>query len=305
MLAHETKKRGEEETPEAKARERWRLLLDRLGIRGTDEFEALVVDYLKSGLIEGAAVGRIIDRYLAEGRELAARARVQEFFERCVWHPEISEAELLGELRAMLPDIGLLDMFTVTSLHDQAMRLGGDASLARELIGGWLDTFRQRHPPGHEPELDPDFNYFRRPLHPDIAAEILAVQARQQSAVTVLDVCRRVREGHGWGTREETLMKSITPADYEAAILAATGADLKLLLLQSMDFLKNPGRYDSRLGGATQSFLDACQAIVQRGPGGRFSALIRDLFRDAGMESNLATPDPAAGGAAHGAAVAP
>jgi hypothetical protein len=43
MLARETKERGEEETPEAKAQERWRLLLDKLGILGTDEFEALVV----------------------------------------------------------------------------------------------------------------------------------------------------------------------------------------------------------------------------------------------------------------------
>lgn len=95
-------------------------------------------------------------------------------------------------------------------------------------------------------------------------------------------------------------MQSVTPADYEAAIDAATGADLKLLLLQSMAFLQNRSAYDSRFGGATQSFLEACQTIVQRTPSTRLCVLIRDLFRGAGKESELAAPVAvvAAGGTA-------
>jgi len=112
-------------------------------------------------------------------------------------------------------------------------------------------------------------------------------QARQQSSVTLLEVCKTIREDSGWGTRETYLMKSVTPADYQAAIRAATGADLKLLLLQSRHFLKNRGMYDSHFGSATQSFLAGCQAIVQSEPGERLSSLIRDLFNDAGMESEL------------------
>jgi hypothetical protein len=243
-------------------------------------------------LFEGAAVGQIIDRYVAEDRELAARRGVKEFSERCIWHPEITEAELLEELRAMLPDVGLMDMSSVTSLHYQAAKMAGGIGLARELIEGWLAAFRQRHPVGQEPEMDPDFDYFRRPLHPDIEAEIRATLARKQSNATLLDVCRKVRDEHGWGRREETLMKSATPADYEAAILATTGADLKLLLLQSMDFFRNRGMYDSHFGGATQSFLEACRAIVAREQGSRIARLIRDLFRDAGIETELT---PAAG----------
>lgn len=87
-------------------------------------------------------------------------------------------------------------------------------------------------------------------------------------------------------------MKSVTPADYEAAILTASGATLKLILLQSMDFFKNRGMYDGPFGGATQSFLEACRAIIAREPGSRMAALIHDLFRDAGLEAELT---PAAG----------
>jgi len=294
MVSNARTQRGEDETPEAKARERWRLLLDKLGIRGTDEFEVLVVAYLKSGLMESAAIGKIIDRYLAEGHALTARASAFDFFERCIWRPDISEEELVSELRAMLPNVGLLDMFAATSLHDQAMRLAGGADLAPEIIKAWISAFQEQHPAGQEPQVDSDFNFFGRPLHPDIEAEIRAMQKRQQSSVTVLDVCRKVREQRGWGTREESFMQSVTPADYETAIRSATGADLKLLLLQSMIFFKNPSQYDAHFGSANKSFLAACQAIVQREPDSRLGKLVRDVFDNAGKGSELTVPAAAA-----------
>lgn len=284
-------KEGEEESPYEKARERWRLLLDKLGIQGTDDFEALVVDYLKSGLIDVGAVGTIVDRYVAEGRQLAARTRAHDFFERSIWHLEIPEVQLLEELRAMLPDIGLLDMFTVTSLHRQASKLAGGAEVAGELVEGWISAFRARHPLGHdESRLDRDYNYSRRSLHPDIEAEVRALLARQQSTATLLEVCRRVSEDQSWGSREDSLMRSITPADYEAAITAATGHDLKLILLQSMDFMKNRNAYEGSFGSGIESFVVACRAIVHREPDSRLGRLVRELFSDAGMESVLVLP---------------
>lgn len=287
MVARETKKHDGEETPEEKARIRWRLLINQLGIRGTDEFEVLVVDYLKSGLLEGAAVSQIIDRYLAEDRRLATRARFQEFFERSIWHPEVMEAELLQEIRAMLPDVGMLDMYSVTSLHDEATSLSGGAALANELVANWLAAFRERHPAGQESNFDSDFNPFRRPLHPSISAEVSAMQARHQSTTTLLEVCRRVGHAHAWGRREEAFMAAITVADYETEILTARGADLKLILLQSMEFLTKRATYDKHFGNGIQNFLGACRAIVAREPDSRISRLLRSLFRDAGMEPDL------------------
>lgn len=281
--AWHTGNRDKEQTPETKAQERWLLLLDKLSIRGTGDYENLVVDYLKSGLFEGEAVGRVIDRYVAQGRDLAVESRVKEFFHRCVWHPEITEAELLKDVGAILPDVGLLDMFSVTSLHDEAKSLAGGASLAQELVDGWLAAFRQRHAVEHDPLLDRPVNPFRRPLHPEIEAEILAAQVRQRSNATVLEVCRTVRDNGAWGDREKLFMRSVTPADYEAEILATTGTDLKLLLLQSMDFLKNRHIYDSHFGGATQSFLEACRTIVTRDPGSRFAKLIRGVLQSGGF----------------------
>jgi hypothetical protein len=290
LIARHTKdpnKKGDPPSTEDKSRERWRLLLDSLGVRGVDEFEELVVDYLRSGLVEGAAIGKIIDRYAVEWRELGVRKSLQDFFERCMWNPEVSEAELLDEVRALLPDVNLLDAYSVTALHDQAVTFPGGTDVGRQLIEGWLFAFRARYPPGSEHGFDPDFNSFRRPVHPDIAAEIRTMQAQTQSRTTLLEVCRKVHIDHGWGTREELLMRSATPALYEQAIRAATGADLKLLLLQSADFLKNRRTWTETFGDAPQSFLSACRIIAQDSNAARLGRLIRDVFRDAGMGSEL------------------
>lgn len=202
----------------------------------------------------------------------------------------------------MLPDVGLIDMFTATSLHRQASNLQGGAEVAAEIVARWIAAFRERHPPGQEPRLDPDYNYFRRPLHPDIEAEIRAVQARQQSTATVLEVCRRINEDGSWGERENSLMRSITCADYEAAIVGAAGHDLKLILLQSMDFLKNRSNFENGFGGGIQAFVDACRAIWTREPDSRLGRLVRDVFADAGMQRHL---DPPVVAAASDAAAAP
>ena len=85
-------------------------------------------------------------------------------------------------------------------------------------------------------------------------------------------------------------MQAVTPGDYEAAIRATTGADLKLLLLESMDLHKNRNTYHAHFGNATQSFVDACQAIVQRESDSRLSKLIHVVFREARLESELSPP---------------
>lgn len=281
-------KRGEAHTPEMKARERWRLLIEKLGIRGTDSFERLVVDYLNSGLLDLTEVGKTIDRYVAEGQALDARQRRFEFFDKVVWHPEISEAELLQDLRRIVPDAALHDMFAITALHDQALKLPDGKPVAQELLDRWLAAFREHQAAGAEREFDPDFQFFRQPLHPDIDREVRVLQARHNASTSLPEVCRKVSEEHAWGTREEAFMKGVTPQDYEAAILSARGKDLKILLLQSMDFVKNKGVYEASFGGALDAFVAACRSLSQRqGVDARWKSLITDLFRDAGRESDL------------------
>lgn len=273
----------ERETPEGRAQLRWRLLMDQLGIRSTDAFEALVADYLKTGLFDGSAVGQAIERFADEGQQLAMRARAHTFFEHCWWYPNLSDQDLIEEVRSMIPEVRLLDVYTVTSLHDRAAALRDGAAVANELVEAWLAWARSRREAAGEWAIDEDFNRHHRPLHPRIADEFQASLERQHLRVTVLDVCRKVSTDHGWGDREKRCMRAITPEGYEATIRSATGADFRVLLLQSMDFLKSRGAYAESFGNGPQAFLAACQTIVRQEPDGRLAQIVRATFQSEGM----------------------
>lgn len=243
---------------------------------------------MKSGLIDLTEVDKIIDRYVAEAQALDAMRRGFDFFDKVIWHPEISEQELLEDLRRLIPEAAQHDMYSITALYDEAMKLPNGQPVARELIDRWLAAFRARLAAGEERGFDPDFHFFHRPVHPEIDREVRGLQARHNASNSLPEVCRKVAENHSWGSREEAFMKSVTPSDYEAAILAARGEELKLLLLQSMDFVKNKGAYETSFGGALDAFVMACRSLSQRQDvDARWKSLIRNLFRDAGRESDL------------------
>lgn len=275
------------ESPEMKTQTRWHLLMDRLEIRSTDAFEELVADYLKTGMYDGVAVGEAIDRFTKEGRQLTMRARADTFLEHCWWHPEISEHELLEEVRSMIPDVRYLDVYKITAVHDRVLTLQGGGPVAEELVDAWLTWARARRELNGDWEIDDDIMRVRRPLHPRIAEEFRSALDRQQMRVTILEVCRKVSTDHGWDEREKRRMRAATPADYEAAIRSAAGADFRVLVMQSMDFLKDEHFYAESFGGAGQSFFSACRSIVGQEPAGRLAMLVRGVFKSQGMEACL------------------
>ena len=190
-MEREHHRNQEAQSPEEQAPERWTPLLDKLGIRGTDEFEVVVIDFLQSGLLNLTEVGRIIDQYVARAEELDAPNRRYGYYELAKWHPELGDAELLAELRRMVPEAGFHDIHAITDLHDEAMTFQGGEEVARDLIQSWLVAFRRRREEVGNREFDPNYNFYRRKVHPDIEAEIRGLQARQRARTTVLDVSER------------------------------------------------------------------------------------------------------------------
>lgn len=94
-------------------------------------------------------------------------------------------------------------------------------------------------------------------------------------------------EKQGWGQPEMDLMRMITAHEYETAIEIASGSDLKVLLLQSIDYVKNPHLYGDFTQNGANAFVDACRTIVQRDPNSRRARLLREVFSDAGLQSRL------------------
>jgi hypothetical protein len=298
VLARRSRKKeqAEEETEETKSRARWTMLLSKLKINVTDDFELLVAEFLKSGLLDASAVQRIIASYVSETNALAARKRSHEFFERCFWHPELSDADLLEEASGLLAHAALLDAFTITAVYDQTTALANGAEVADKMIASWIDHFRSKKL-GPDKGGFEDFNLYKQRLHPLIEAEFSAIQLQLDTNMTLLEVCRSVVERRTWGPREEAAMKASTPRAYEAAIKSLTGSDLKLLLLANIDMYIHRTMYEPKFGAAMNNFVAACKTIVAQDDNRRRVTLIRNRFNGSNLSSQL---DDAGSGPANG-----
>ncbi|MBN9425794.1 MAG: NTPase KAP, partial [Burkholderiales bacterium] len=279
-----------QDDPEAANRERWELLMSKLGIHSADEFELLVIHYLRSGLMDAAAVAKIVDRYVAEECKIEAGNRLHQFFEDSYWRPDFTRPQMLERARLLMQDVPLFSPRQVTQLHDHARDILGAPDQANEIIAACVTAFEERNANAEQRGDDSDPNPFGDELHPEIVRAIQEASARSQAPMTLLRVCRRIRERNGWGAREQALMRSVTAADYEAAIRSVTGDDLKLLLLQSMEIHKKPAVYQADFQSAADSFVQACRTIVAAEPDSRFGKLIKVVFRRADRIQDLQLP---------------
>lgn len=271
-----------------KLRAQWRVLLQKLGIYGCDEYEQIVVDFLKSGLFDNADVTKIIDQYAKEADVMQAIAKARAFQDHVVWHHKMSDAELLAEAREVAKIASKLDVFNVTFQHQLISELEGGPEVADAMVKAWIAAFEAKKIENFEFE-----NFWAQPVHPDIQAAFDAAKARSHASSTVLDACKHIARNTGWGPRQEAAMRAATVQDFESVIRDADVEDLRLLMGRFMEMCVQPGGYASHFGNATNVFMDACRNIYNDPAVPRLSRLIETLFRNAKLESHLASPPTA------------
>ncbi|GLH50590.1 P-loop NTPase fold protein [Pseudomonas lactis] len=262
-----------EQSKEDALHEQWDSLLRKLKIHSGSEFEKLVMEFLRTGLMEPQAIRKLIQRYQEDGRILNTRNRVSSFFQHYNWHPEIAESDLIDELRALLPGVEYIEAPTLSYLIDLADELTSDPSLGQEFLITWSVALEETYPDG----MDPSPWGTIRPIRSDLTKVLEAAYARRSNSTTLVETCNHIRATKGWGSAEENLLKSITAAEYETEIRNATGFDLETIILQSMQFAIHKDAYQS-FGGVGDRFVQACQAIVTSNPDSRLTSLIRRFF---------------------------
>jgi hypothetical protein len=266
----------------------WASMLSDLGIRGSDEYEVLVLDFLKTGLLDVAAADSIFKRYLSERDLFLASSRYQELSDKTLWNPELSNEELLAEAEGMLPVVHLLDAYSVTSLHWVISKIPGGDDYANRLVEQWLKKYREGEPHGFDVD-----RVIQRDIHPDIEAEFEHNRTQLQPLPSLLEVCQNIGKNQGWGKLEELAMQASTPKQYEEEIRRLSGKELRTLMLKNVEFYKNLPAYEGHFGQAMNNFVSACRSICQQNDNERRSDLIRQLFKSKGMEALLG-PGPAA-----------
>lgn len=279
------KENNNEPTEEEKRRAKWRLLINELGIHGCDEFEALVVEFLESGLFNRSKLVPIIDRYVAEKQNVEAREKASQFLIKVFWDHRLSDAELL-ELASELPAIaGLLDPYVSSELDIALADIPGGAAIGQAIVDGWIAAFSAKK---HEQVSDD--NPFNRPLHRAIAAEFSAIKTQAQARTTVLDACMHVIDSRGWGTMQEVAMKGATAADFESAIRNMEIEKLRRFMRRMIEMRLQRQTYDLHFGTATERFVEACRTIGNDPASSRLAGLIKRLFAGTALASELSPP---------------
>ncbi len=278
--------KNEEPTEEEKRGEKWRLLMNELGIHGCDEFEALVVEFLESGLFDASKLKPIIDRYATEKENVEAREKASQFLSKAFWDHRLGEAQLL-KLASELPAIaGLLDPYVVSKLNIELADIPGGAAIGKAIVDGWISAFKAMK---YEP-FDND-NLFNQPLHEAIAAEFSAINAQAQARTTLLDACMHVIDNGGWGTMQEVAMKNATTTDFELAIRKMEIEKLRRFMLGMIRMRLQRQTYDAHFGAATERFVEACRTLANAPDSGRLARLIKRLFAGTALSSELAPPN--------------
>jgi len=270
--AYERKKKSESTEEDIRA-DGWRLLIQELNIRGCDEFETVLVEFLESGLFESSRIDAIIERYKSEHENLQAREAAQQFLFKEFWDHHLSNAQILAEA-AIFPKIAhMLDPYVITQLEEVLLELDGGAFVGQEMIKAWIEAFRART---NAVEVTDD-NPFNRPLHPLIKAEFDQHNRSVQANATIVDAVRTIQNG-GWNTKEELILKRATASDFENAIRTMDIADLQGFMRRMIDMRSNKDTYEKHFGMATDHFMDACKAIAADTSSTRLAKLIGKLI---------------------------
>jgi hypothetical protein len=195
-----SKEKTEDSTPAA-----WKVLLSKLGINSSDEFEELVVAFVCDGRHDAKAIEAIVQGYQHNENRTESRNLTYAFTERFNWDVTDCDDDLVADAAKLIDRVADLDAYTVTALGKQMADLPDGAKLEEALIVGWLAhfaTIADRAEFGESP--------FRQPLHPKLKAAIDDARDARIHSATVVDAIKHLLENDGWGHREEAAMRAAT-----------------------------------------------------------------------------------------------
>ncbi|MBN3846094.1 NTPase KAP [Paraburkholderia sp. Ac-20342] len=278
-------KKEEELDEEGKRRAQWRLKLRQLGIHGSDEYERLVVDYLKSGLFDVTEVTNLIARYASAAEAMRTHGLRNQLYEHINWHHTMTDAELVAEAKLLVKLVHHLDALNLTALCDAVSELDDGKSVAEEMVDHWIEVFRQKS--NHEDDGSDLLNALRRPVHPRVRAAFDAAKTTAHAKLTVVDAVRNIIERSGWGHTETAIMTSATVQDFEVAMKTLEGDGFKHFVCRCVDMCMHRRTYDSHFGTALDHFIEACRNICADPAQRRLSRTLRMLFEDAKLQAVL------------------
>ncbi|GAC1610389.1 MAG: hypothetical protein NVS3B3_19050 [Aquirhabdus sp.] len=279
-------KKNEELDDAGKHRAKWRIKLRELGINSCDEYEQIVVEFLRSGLFDVADVTKVIDKYMSEADYMRTIQLARQLQDHIIWHHTIDESELVLEAASLVERAHSLDAYNVTQLHESISKLTDGVPVADAMIDAWVTAFKTKK----YDNIDFD-NFYHRPIHPKIKAEFELTRATSQAKATIFEACSHIVMNSGWGDKQVKILEAASVKDFEDTIKTLEVEDLRLFMSKFIEMRLQSQAYESHFGLAIKHFIEACRNISNDSNFKRLGELITILFEDARLGSELSRPD--------------
>lgn len=266
----------------------WKLLMSSLHIDSADEFEELVVAYVREGRHDAEAIKRVIEGYCANQTRFEAQNAASAIIERIRWDMNATEAELLSEAERCISQVRELDARTVTDLHDMVSTLHDGQPVAERMLDAWIEHFEEIK--GSTEFAEPALSLFFQRLNPRLQEALDLAKNERIQGGTLVEVMLSLIGRDGWGRRHEAVLKAATVEDFIAAIRTLKGHEFKMFILKSLDILEQNQMYEKNFGNAGNNFLEASRRIVSTEASSRLARLLLALFAESKVPTLLA-PD--------------
>jgi hypothetical protein len=263
----------------------WKLLMSSLHINSADEFEELVVAYVREGHHDVEAIKRVIEGYCANQARLEAQNAASVLIEKIRWDMNATEAELLSEAERSVSQVRKLDANTVTVLHDLVSTLHHGQPVAERMLDAWIEHFEEIKETTEF--ADSPLSSFFQPLHPRLKTTLDAARNERIESGTLVEVMLSLVGRDSWGHRDEATLKAATVEDFLAAMRTLKGHNFKIFILKSLDILEQQQMYEKHFGNAGKNFLEASRLIVSAGVSSRFGRLLLALFAESKVPTLL------------------
>lgn len=268
---------------EIEKQKQWSSLLRKLEINSCDEYEGLVVEYLQTGMFNKDKFDQVLNRYDDENDISFANIQKENFFNHQLWHPELSEADLIKEAKNLLKYAHLFDAYTVTIFHETVKEYKNGEKVADQFITTWLSHYKKRdHCNFH---YDPDV--FGRKLHPKIEKAFQELNLKYNAPISLFEAASNVFYNKGCGDKEQNAMKNSAPDLFITAISSLNGDDLKIFFKQNIDWYLQKDSYVNQFGSGMDNFVEACKTIYKKDKNSRLSKIIINIFRSKKLDNLL------------------
>lgn len=276
MREKDGEKRSEEEIG-------WDILLTKLGIQSSDDFEDIMQNYLESGLLETEKLIELFRRYKKESSYSDAGIELDRFFNAYHWDSHKTEQEIFEMADGL---INYIDSFGADSMSDivTIIEKMGNQELSKKILNAALLSLERRAVHLHPGRSMMDLSI--RQYHPEIVKKINSVESSLTRKLTLFEVASHIKEVSAWGDMEKSALRNSSPQDYVDTLLSLKAQELKIFLLMNIDWAKNPP-YDEDFKIGTANFLAACSQLVNERPDSRLAKIIFRTLDSSGLSSLL------------------